>query len=114
MISLKVNKEISRKKTKFARKRAKLKKHVCYPPAIKNSAKELNKEYKQYTSCTCEPVCGDQCPCLTSGNVCEKYCGYVSLILHIHSPKLIAHSFFHYIILILTTLCDVEFSGRKT
>ncbi|KAH0905433.1 hypothetical protein HID58_037260 [Brassica napus] len=70
-----VNKEISRKKTKFARKRAKLKKHVCYPPAIKNSAKELNKEYKQYTPCTCEPVCGDQCPCLTSGNVCEKYCG---------------------------------------
>ncbi|KAJ4914709.1 Histone-lysine N-methyltransferase MEDEA [Raphanus sativus] len=70
-----VNKEISGKKTKIVRKRAKLKKHVCYPPAIKNSAKELNKEYKQYTPCTCEPVCGDQCPCLSSGNVCEKYCG---------------------------------------
>lgn len=94
MISLQVNKEISGKKTKIVRKRAKLKKHVCYPPAIKNSAKELNKEYKQYTPCTCEPVCGDQCPCLSSGNVCEKYCGYVSLTLHTHYPKLIANSVF--------------------
>ncbi|CAH8305382.1 unnamed protein product, partial [Eruca vesicaria subsp. sativa] len=66
-----VNKEISRKKTKIVR----TKKHVGYPLAIKNSAKELNKMYKQYTPCTCEPVCGEECPCLTSGNCCEKYCG---------------------------------------
>ncbi|CAN7066760.1 unnamed protein product [Brassica oleracea var. botrytis] len=70
-----VNKETSRKKPRLVRKKVKHQKHICYPAAIKNTMNEIEKSYKQYTPCTCEPVCGDQCPCFRNGNCCEIYCG---------------------------------------
>ncbi|CAN7066732.1 unnamed protein product [Brassica oleracea var. botrytis] len=70
-----VNKETSRKKPRLVRKKVKHQKHICYPAAIKNTMNEIEKSYKQYKPCTCEPVCGDQCPCFRNGNCCEIYCG---------------------------------------
>ncbi|KAG2260484.1 hypothetical protein Bca52824_079778 [Brassica carinata] len=70
-----VNKETSRKKRRLVRKKVKLQKHICYPAAIKNTMNKREKSYKHYTPCTCEPVCGDQCPCFRNGNCCEIYCG---------------------------------------
>ncbi|XP_024008106.1 histone-lysine N-methyltransferase MEDEA [Eutrema salsugineum] len=67
------NKEVSRKKARLVRRKARLQKYACNPPAFKKGL--TNETYKQYTPCTCEPLCGDQCPCLTIGNCCEKYCG---------------------------------------
>ncbi|CAH2039108.1 unnamed protein product [Thlaspi arvense] len=69
------NNQVSGKKPRVVRRKAKLQKHSCYPTALRNTTKEQNKSYKQYTPCACEPVCGAQCPCLASGNCCEKYCG---------------------------------------
>lgn len=84
---MQVNKETSRKKPRLVRKKVKHQKHICYPAAIKNTMNEIEKSYKQYTPCTCEPVCGDQCPCFRNGNCCEIYCGYVPLTLHIRNRK---------------------------
>ncbi|CAN8311003.1 unnamed protein product [Cochlearia groenlandica] len=71
----KASKEVSRKKHKLVRKKVRLQKNACYPPALRNARKEKNKTYKLYTPCTCDPICGDQCPCLSNGNCCEKFCG---------------------------------------
>ncbi|XP_018489528.2 histone-lysine N-methyltransferase MEDEA [Raphanus sativus] len=70
-----VNKDTSQKKRRLGRKKAQLQKHICYPAAIKNTMNKIEKSYKHYTPCTCEPVCGDQCPCFRNGNCCEIYCG---------------------------------------
>ncbi|KAF8111537.1 hypothetical protein N665_0074s0067 [Sinapis alba] len=70
-----VDKETSRKKRRLVREKVQLQKNICYPAAIKNTMNEIEKSYKQYTPCTCEPVCGDQCPCFRNGNCCEIYCG---------------------------------------
>lgn len=76
MISLQVRKEESRKKHRLVKK-IRLRKYSGCPTALKNRANEENKPYKHYTPCTCEPICGDNCTCLTNENCCEKYCGYV-------------------------------------
>ncbi|KFK42616.1 medea [Arabis alpina] len=85
-----VNKEVSPKRTRFVRKgfrkfalsRTKsklackrLRKSALYPPALKKIARGETKVYRQYTPCTCESICGDQCSCIANGNCCEKYCG---------------------------------------
>lgn len=80
MISLQVNKQVSRKSSKkLVRKR--LRKYALYPPALKKIANGEIKEIQQYTPCTCKSICGDQCPCIATGNCCEKYCGYVILFM---------------------------------
>ncbi|CAH8336895.1 unnamed protein product [Eruca vesicaria subsp. sativa] len=70
-----VNAETSRRKRRLVQKKVQLQKQDCYPAAIKNRMNEIDNSYKQYTPCTCEPVCGDQCPCFRNGNCCEIYCG---------------------------------------
>ncbi|XP_010457241.1 PREDICTED: histone-lysine N-methyltransferase MEDEA-like [Camelina sativa] len=70
-----VNKKVSRRSTRFVRKKVRQRKYARCPPALKKTANGEAKLYKQYTPCSCESTCGDQCICLTNENCCEKYCG---------------------------------------
>ncbi|CAL9213440.1 unnamed protein product, partial [Arabidopsis halleri] len=70
-----VNKKVSRKGTRSVRKKSRLRKYARCPPALKKTTNGEAKFYKHYTPCTCKSKCGDQCPCLTNENCCEKYCG---------------------------------------
>ncbi|KAL1213224.1 Histone-lysine N-methyltransferase MEDEA [Cardamine amara subsp. amara] len=70
-----VKKKVSRKSTKLLYNTAKLRKYSRYPPALRKQAIGQARFHRQYTPCTCDSICGDQCICLTNGNCCEKYCG---------------------------------------
>ncbi|EFH68484.1 hypothetical protein ARALYDRAFT_887624 [Arabidopsis lyrata subsp. lyrata] len=72
-----VNKKVSRKSSRSVRKKSRLGKYARYPPALKKTTNGEAQFYKHYTPCTCASKCGDQSPCLTNENCCEKYCGYV-------------------------------------
>ncbi|AAG10636.1 Histone-lysine N-methyltransferase MEDEA [Arabidopsis thaliana] len=70
-----VTKKVSRKSSRSVRKKSRLRKYARYPPALKKTTSGEAKFYKHYTPCTCKSKCGQQCPCLTHENCCEKYCG---------------------------------------
>ncbi|XP_023645619.1 histone-lysine N-methyltransferase MEDEA [Capsella rubella] len=72
---LQVHRKVYRKNTKFVRKKIRRRTYARCPPALKKTANGEVKYYKHYTPCTCESTCGDQCPCLTNENCCEKFCG---------------------------------------
>ncbi|KAJ4968582.1 hypothetical protein NE237_015283 [Protea cynaroides] len=50
-------------------------KSVGHPSTRKRIADGKHQSCKQYTPCTCQLLCGKQCPCLHNGTCCEKYCG---------------------------------------
>lgn len=77
MVLSQVTKKVSRKSSRSVRKKSRLRKYARYPPALKKTTSGEAKFYKHYTPCTCKSKCGQQCPCLTHENCCEKYCGYV-------------------------------------
>ncbi|CAA7056183.1 unnamed protein product [Microthlaspi erraticum] len=76
--NVQVRKEVSRKKHRMVKK-IKPRKSGCYPTAFKRRACKENKPLKHYTPCTCEPTCGDNCPCIANENCCEKYCRCVKI-----------------------------------
>ncbi|XP_026656133.1 histone-lysine N-methyltransferase EZ1 isoform X2 [Phoenix dactylifera] len=44
-------------------------------PSIRKRIGDGQLACKQYTPCSCQQMCGKQCPCMDNGTCCEKYCG---------------------------------------
>ncbi|CAK9145221.1 unnamed protein product [Ilex paraguariensis] len=50
-------------------------KSAGHPSMWRRIADGKNQSCQQYMPCGCQSMCGKQCPCLSNGTCCEKYCG---------------------------------------
>ncbi|KAB2605088.1 histone-lysine N-methyltransferase EZA1-like [Pyrus ussuriensis x Pyrus communis] len=50
-------------------------KSAGHPTMWKRIADGKNDSRKLYTPCGCQSMCGKECPCMSNGTCCEKYCG---------------------------------------
>ena len=115
-------------RSRFSRRRGRVRrlKHTSKSAGChfirKRIAESKDQLYQQYKPCGCQSACGKQCPCLTNGTCCEKYCGWVDwfpLRNLLYYAKVSMHVKYMYTFLLVIDYCrslpwfNLLFSGTR-